>query len=85
LSDLIAASYVYDYANRLTALGVGGFRTTTYGYAADGTRVLKRVRLQRQFILSSGTVSLHQESAEQNTQRRLLHARRSLNSNAERT
>jgi RHS repeat-associated protein len=30
----------YDYANRLTALGVGG-ATTTYGYDAFGTRVLQ--------------------------------------------
>jgi RHS repeat-associated protein len=32
--------YVWDYANRLIALGVGG-ATTTYGYDAFGTRVLQ--------------------------------------------
>jgi RHS repeat-associated protein len=32
--------YVYDYANRLTALGAGG-ATTTYGYDAAGQRVIQ--------------------------------------------
>jgi uncharacterized protein RhaS with RHS repeats len=38
--DGTTTSYAYDYANRLTALGVLG-ATTTYGYDAFGTRVLQ--------------------------------------------
>jgi RHS repeat-associated protein len=38
--DGTTATYVYDYANRLTALGVSG-ATTTYGYDAFGQRVLQ--------------------------------------------
>jgi RHS repeat-associated protein len=38
--DGTTTTYVYDYANRLAALGVGG-ATTTYGYDAFGTRVLQ--------------------------------------------
>jgi len=33
-------TYVYDYANRLTALGSQG-ATTTYGYDAFGSRVFQ--------------------------------------------
>jgi YD repeat-containing protein len=41
--DGTTTTYVYDYANRLTALGVLGVlgATTTYGYDAFGTRVLQ--------------------------------------------
>jgi RHS repeat-associated protein len=38
--DGTTTTYVYDYANRLTALGVLG-ATTTYGYDAFGQRVLQ--------------------------------------------
>src|SRR5713226_5626799 len=38
--DGTTTTYVYDYANRLTALGAGG-ATTTYGYDAFGQRVLQ--------------------------------------------
>jgi RHS repeat-associated protein len=34
-----STTYVWDYANRLTALGVGGQGTTTFGYDAFGARV----------------------------------------------
>jgi len=34
-----STTYVWDYANRLIALGVGGAGTTTYGYDAFGARV----------------------------------------------
>jgi RHS repeat-associated protein len=37
--DGTSTTYVWDYANRLTALGVGGTGTTTYGYDAFGARV----------------------------------------------
>ncbi|ANV99357.1 hypothetical protein LMTR13_03350 [Bradyrhizobium icense] len=40
-SDGITTSYIYDYANRLTALGVAGQGTTTYAYSAFGERVLQ--------------------------------------------
>lgn len=39
-SEVATTTYTYDYANRLTTLYAGG-ATTTYGYAADGTRVLE--------------------------------------------
>jgi uncharacterized protein RhaS with RHS repeats len=39
-TDGTTTTYVWDYANRLTALGVGG-ATTTYGYDAFGQRVLQ--------------------------------------------
>jgi len=39
-TDGTSATYVWDYANRLIALGVGG-ATTTYGYDAFGARVLQ--------------------------------------------
>jgi RHS repeat-associated protein len=39
-TDGTTTTYVYDYANRLTALGIGG-ATTTYGYDAFGSRVLQ--------------------------------------------
>jgi RHS repeat-associated protein len=39
-TDGTTTTYVYDYANRLTALGVLG-ATTTYGYDAFGQRVLQ--------------------------------------------
>ena len=38
--DGTTTTYVWDYANRLIALGSGG-ATTTYGYDAFGTRVLQ--------------------------------------------
>jgi uncharacterized protein RhaS with RHS repeats len=38
--DGTTTTYLWDYANRLIALGVGG-ATTTYGYDAFGTRVLQ--------------------------------------------
>lgn len=38
--DGTTTTYVYDYANRLTALGAGG-ATTTYGYDAFGQRVIQ--------------------------------------------
>jgi RHS repeat-associated protein len=38
--DGTTTTYVWDYANRLIALGVGG-ATTTFGYDAFGTRVLQ--------------------------------------------
>jgi hypothetical protein len=38
--DGTTTTYVYDYANRLTALGVLG-ATTTYAYDAFGQRVLQ--------------------------------------------
>jgi YD repeat-containing protein len=34
-------TYVWDYANRLIALGVANQGTTTYGYDAFGSRVLQ--------------------------------------------
>jgi len=37
--DGTTTTYIWDYANRLTALGVAGQGTTTYGYDAFGTRV----------------------------------------------
>jgi RHS repeat-associated protein len=37
--DGTSTTYVWDYANRLTALGVTGAGTTTYGYDAFGARV----------------------------------------------
>jgi YD repeat-containing protein len=37
--DGTTTTYIWDYANRLTALGVRGQGTTTYGYDAFGTRV----------------------------------------------
>jgi YD repeat-containing protein len=37
--DGTSTTYVWDYANRLTALGVSGAGTTTYGYDAFGARV----------------------------------------------
>jgi RHS repeat-associated protein len=39
-TDGTTTTYVWDYANRLTALGVGG-ATTTFGYDAFGQRVLQ--------------------------------------------
>jgi hypothetical protein len=39
-TDGITTRYLWDYANRLIALGVGG-ATTTYGYDALGQRVLQ--------------------------------------------
>jgi RHS repeat-associated protein len=39
-TDGTTTTYVWDYANRLIALGVAG-ATTTYGYDAFGTRVLQ--------------------------------------------
>jgi YD repeat-containing protein len=39
-TDGITTTYLWDYANRLIALGVGG-ATTTYGYDAFGSRVLQ--------------------------------------------
>jgi RHS repeat-associated protein len=38
-TDGTTTTYVWDYANRLTALGVSGAGTTTYGYDAFGARV----------------------------------------------
>jgi YD repeat-containing protein len=38
-TDGTTTTYIWDYANRLTALGVAGQGTTTYGYDAFGTRV----------------------------------------------
>jgi RHS repeat-associated protein len=38
--DGTSTTYVYDYANRLIALGAGG-ATTTFGYDAFGVRVLQ--------------------------------------------
>src|SRR5271165_4905385 len=39
-TDGTTATYVWDYANRLIALGSGG-ATTTYGYDAFGSRVFQ--------------------------------------------
>jgi uncharacterized protein RhaS with RHS repeats len=39
-TDGTTTTYVWDYANRLTALGVGG-ATTTYSYDAFGNRVFE--------------------------------------------
>ena len=39
-TDGVIATYVYDYANRLIALGSRG-ATTTYGYNAFGSRVFQ--------------------------------------------
>ena len=36
-----STTYVWDYANRLIALGISGAGTTTYGYDAFGSRVLQ--------------------------------------------
>jgi uncharacterized protein RhaS with RHS repeats len=38
--DGTTTTYVWDYANRLIALGAGG-ATTTYGYDALGQRVIQ--------------------------------------------
>ncbi len=38
-TDGTTTTYVWDYANRLAALGVAGQGTTTYGYDAFGARV----------------------------------------------
>jgi RHS repeat-associated protein len=40
-TDGTSTTYVWDYANRLIALGVGGAGTTTYGYDVFGSRVLQ--------------------------------------------
>ena len=40
LSDGVTTTYLWDYANRLIALGSGG-ATTTYGYDAFGSRVFQ--------------------------------------------
>jgi YD repeat-containing protein len=39
--DGTTTTYIWDYANRLTALGVAGQGTTTYGYDWAGNRVLQ--------------------------------------------
>src|SRR5262245_58626164 len=39
--DGTTTTYIWDYANRLTALGVAGQGTTTYAYDAFGQRVLQ--------------------------------------------
>ena len=40
-TDGVITTYVWDYANRLTALGVSGQGTTTYGYDYLGQRVIQ--------------------------------------------
>lgn len=39
MTGATSTTYLYDYANRLTALGTTGSATTTYGYDAFGNRV----------------------------------------------
>ena len=40
-TDGLTTTYLWDYANRLTALGVSGAGTTTFGYDYTGQRVYK--------------------------------------------
>jgi uncharacterized protein RhaS with RHS repeats len=61
-TDGTSTTYVWDYANRLIALGSGG-ATTTYGYSAFGERVLQTgttttfIYLSKFYSVASSTLS----------------------------
>jgi RHS repeat-associated protein len=62
-TDGTSTTYVWDYANRLIALGVAGQGTTTYGYDWAGNRVLQAsasttfIYPSRFYTIASSTIS----------------------------